>query len=593
MRPLAAVLLLLLFTVSLLPAAAAAEKAETKTIRILATSDTHGKFMPWDYALNEESLSGSLAQVSSAVRQYRTDATLLVDAGDTIQDNAADIFVRTGKIHPMIQAMNAMKYDVWVTGNHEYNYGMGVVRQAVADSRAKVLAGNVYFSDGTRVGDRYAIFDVDGVRVAVIGMVTPNIVHWDAENLAGCVVTDPYAETREVIDSIRGQYDVLVGVFHMGLQSEYGMKYSGVEDILNDCPEFDVMVSAHEHALVPSMDINGVLVVQNKNQGQTMSVIDVTLEKDSEGWKVIGKTAGSVDISGFVADPELVRALTPAHEYALADAWQPIGRLEGGPLAPENEIEGIPEARIRDTALIDLINSAQLYYSGAQVSATALFTGSANMRPGVIRKSDMALIYKHSNTLCTLRVTGAQLRKYMEWSASYYSTWRSGDLTISFNPEFRDYWYDMFAGVNYEIDISAEPGNRIRNLSWPDGTPVADNEEFVLAVNNYRARSFLLVPGFIFEEGGLPVLLETDIHGELGGVREMIRSYIVDVKDAKLTPECDHNWRLIGADWDPEKHAEAAALLKEGKLPLPAPQEEWIPYHAVTVEDLERAREDN
>ena len=259
------------------------EEQETRTVRIIATSDLHGKFCPWDYALNAESTSGSMAQLATAIAKYRTEDTILVDAGDTIQANSAEIFLGSEDVHPMVRAMNALKYDVWVTGNHEYNFGIDTIKKTIGDLNCKALTGNVYDRDGKPIADGYTILEQNGVRIAVIGMVTPNIARWDASNLQGCSVTDPLEETRKIIESIRGKYDVLVGVFHMGIENEYGLANSGVRDVLTKCPEFDVMVSSHEHTLIPSMDINGVLVVQNKFQAQTMSVIDLILERDCLG----------------------------------------------------------------------------------------------------------------------------------------------------------------------------------------------------------------------------------------------------------------------------------------------------------------------
>ena len=580
--------LVLLLTLSL--PVLAEESAETKTIRIIGTSDLHGKFMPWDYALNAASTSGSVAQLATAIAQYRTEATLLVDAGDTIQDNSADIFVGSDDVHPMIQAINALKYDVYVTGNHEYNYGMPIVKKTIADVQAKVLTGNVYDEAGEPIADGSAVFDVDGVRVAVIGMVTPNITRWDAVNLAECTVTDPLEETRACIDALEGQYDVLVGVFHMGIENEYGVANSGVEDILNACPEFDVMVSSHEHAQIPGREINGVLVVQNKNMAQTMAVIDLTLEKDGEGWKVVDKTSESIAIADFEADPAMVELLTPYHEIACADAEQVVGQLEGGALAHENEIKEIPTAQMEDTALIDLINKVQMYYTGAPVSAAALFTMDANMFPGDIHKCDMSLIYKYTNTLYKLHMNGAQLKKYMEWSVSYYNTWKPGDLTVSFSPNIRAYNYDMFEGVNYEVNVSKEPGSRIENLTWPDGTPVKDEDEFDIAVNNYRATSQLLSPGTIYEEGDLPTLLEIDVRGEIGGVRELIGDYIVNVMGGVITPECNNNWHITGNDWDEALHQKAVELLAEGVLTIPTSEDGRTPnVQSITEEDVQNA----
>ena len=525
-----------------------AEHRDTRSLRIIATSDLHGKFFPWDYALNAESPSGSMTQLAAAIAQYRTEDTILVDAGDTIQGNSAEIFIGGEGIHPMILAMNALGYDVCVTGNHEYNYGMDTVKKAIADLECRTLTGNVYDAEGNPIADGYAILDVDGVRVAVIGMVTPNIARWDAVNLAGCAVTDPLEETRGILGRIQGQYDVLVGVFHMSIDDEYDMPDSGVADILNACPEFDVMVSSHEHVLIPSMDINGALVVQNRSQAQTMAVIDLSLVRDGGAWRVEEKSARSVDVGDYGSDPAMTELLRPYHERALEDAGQVIGRLEGGPLAPESPVEGVPSALVQDTPLIDLINRVQMACSGAQVSAAALNDPHANLFPGEIRKCDAALICKYQNTLYKLRMNGAQLKKFMEWSARCYNTFRPGDSAVSIDGSIPLYNCYMFDGVCYEINLSREPGNRIENLTWPDGTPVGDGDEFDLAINNYCASSQLLAPGVIFDADELPALVEMDVRGETGGIRELIRDYIVNADGGAIHPECDENWRITGCE---------------------------------------------
>ena len=576
-------------TVTEAPVETEAPEAETVDIQILATSDLHGKFVPWDYALNAESTSGSVAQLATAIKSLRNENTLVVDAGDTIQDNAADIFVGE-EVHPMIAAMNAIGYDTWTTGNHEYNYGMDVLKKVIATQQAKVLTGNVYDENGEPIADGYTILERGGVKIGVIGMVTQNITRWDSVNLADCTVTDPVEETRKIIDAIGGDVDVLVAVVHMGIENEYGVANSGVTDLANACPELDVIVASHEHMLVESQDINGVLVVENKNMAQTMSEIHLTLTKEGEGWTVTDKTAISHNIADYEPDQELMDLMQPYHEQAMDDAEALIGTLEGGPLAPENEIADIPAAQIMDTALIDLINAVQMHYADADVSASALFVMNANLQPGDIKKSDTSLIYKYTNTLYKLEMTGAQLKQYMEWSMNYYNQYQPGDLTVSFNPDVRAYNYDMFAGVNYEVDVSQPVGSRIQNLTWPDGTPVADDDVFTIAVNNYRANSQLLVPGEIFDEDNLPKLLEIDIRGDLGGVRELIRDYIVNVKGGTITPEVDDNWKLVGNDWNAELHQKAVELIREGKIEIPVSEDGRTPnVRAITEEDVKAA----
>ena len=148
---------------------------DMKKLRIIGTSDLHGKFMPWDYALNQESKTGSMSQLYTAIKEYRDDTTLLLDAGDTIQDNFAEIFIDEN-IHPMILALNTIGYDIWVTGNHDYNYGMDIVKKTIRDLNSKVLVGNVYDNEGNALADGYVILEKAGLRVALIGMVTPNII---------------------------------------------------------------------------------------------------------------------------------------------------------------------------------------------------------------------------------------------------------------------------------------------------------------------------------------------------------------------------------------------------------------------------------
>ena len=560
----------------------------TMDLQILATSDTHGKFDPWDYAANKEDTTGSVAQQATAIKQLRTADTLVIDAGDTIQGNSSQLFLEDD-VHPMVAAMNAIGYDVWVTGNHEYNYGMDTLQKIMAEQNAKVLTGNVYAPDGTPLADGYTIVRKKDLKIGLIGMVTPNITRWDAVNLTGWTVTNPVDECRKIIDQIKDQVDVLIGVMHMDTENEYGVYGSGVTDLANACPEFDVIIAAHGHKEIPGEEINGVLVIENKNAGATMSEIHLQLQRQWNGrWKVVGRSSESLQIANYEPDPELVALLAPYDERAKADAVIPIGELRGGNMAPDNEVENIPSPMVQDTALLDFINEVQLYYTGAQVSATAMTSMTGQMREGTIRKCDLTSIYTYENTLYKLQMNGAQLRDYMEWSAAFFKTWQPGDLTIAFDPSTRYYLYDAFEGVNYEIDISQEPGNRILNLTWPDGTPVADTDVFTIAVNNYRATTQLLIAADIFAPGEpLPQMLEIDVRGDLGGIRELLGEYIQTVKGGVIEPKVNNNWKILGNNWDAAKHSEAVARLRDGSLTLPENfDSRTLPSVAITEADL-------
>ena len=570
------------------PAASACLWPLQMDLQILATSDTHGRFLPWDYAANKADTSGSVAQQAAAIAQRRTPSTIVVDAGDTIQGNSAELFLQD-EMHPMSAGMNAIGYDVWVTGNHEFNFGMDTLKRVIAQQKAKVLVGNVYAPDGTPLADGYTILNKQGVKVGVIGMVTPNITRWDSKNLEGWTVTNPVDECRKLTKQLRGQVDVLLGVMHMDPESEYGVYGSGARDLAEACPEFDVIVAAHGHRSVPGEMINGVLVVENSGNASTLSEIHLQLKRKWDGgWSIDQRTSEIVSMKDLPADAALSQQLAGYDARAKADAETLIGELRGGNMAPENDVVNIPQPMVQDTALLDFINEVQMYYTGAKVAATSLTSMTSQMKEGPIRKCDTASIYTYQNTLYKLEMNGAQLRSFMEWSAGFFKTWVPGDLTVAFDPSTRYYLYDAFEGVNYEIDVSQEPGGRIRNLTWPDGSPVRDEEVFTVAVNNYRATTQLLIAADIFAPGEpLPKLLEIDVRGDLGGIRELLGEYIRTVKGGVIQPKVNNNWKLVGTNWDEAMRAQALKLLAEGKMPLPGSStSRTLPGAAVTEADL-------
>lgn len=570
------------------PAASACLWPLQMDLQILATSDTHGRFLPWDYAANKADTSGSVAQQAAAIAQRRTPSTIVVDAGDTIQGNSAELFLQD-EMHPMSAGMNAIGYDVWVTGNHEFNFGMDTLKRVIAQQKAKVLVGNVYAPDGTPLADGYTILNKQGVKVGVIGMVTPNITRWDSKNLEGWTVTNPVDECRKLTKQLRDQVDVLLGVMHMDPESEYGVYGSGARDLAEACPEFDVIVAAHGHRSVPGEMINGVLVVENSGNASTLSEIHLQLKRKWDGgWSIDQRTSEIVSMKDLPADAALSQQLAGYDARAKADAETLIGELRGGNMAPENDVVNIPQPMVQDTALLDFINEVQMYYTGAKVAATSLTSMTSQMKEGPIRKCDTASIYTYQNTLYKLEMNGAQLRSFMEWSAGFFKTWVPGDLTVAFDPSTRYYLYDAFEGVNYEIDVSQEPGGRIRNLTWPDGSPVRDEEVFTVAVNNYRATTQLLIAADIFAPGEpLPKLLEIDVRGDLGGIRELLGEYIRTVKSGVIQPKVNNNWKLVGTNWDEAKRAQALKLLAEGKMPLPGSStSRTLPGAAVTEADL-------
>lgn len=571
------------------PAAMAAETTGTKEIQILATSDLHGKFVPYDYAANEASTGGSLAQVATVIKEKRNNNTVLIDVGDTIESNSASLFFDEA-VHPMIAGFNLLNYDLWVAGNHEFNYGIDTLLKVAKQFNGTFLCGNVYDNaTGKTIGDTYKVIEKDGVKIAVIGMVTPNITRWDADNLKNYKVTNPLDEMKAAVEAADKEADVIVAALHMGVEGEYSLKGSGAEDIAQAFPQIDVILAAHGHE-ERNETKNGVLIIENKNSGQTLADVDITVKDDGKGgYDVTDAKAEMCAMKDVEPDADTVKALEKYDTRAKEDAVTVVGELKGGDLVPETEIPGITQSQIEETAMINLINQVQMYYGEAEVSAAAAFSANANMKEGKIRKCDNTLIYKYDNTLYRLEMTGKQLKQYMEWSANYYNTYKEGDLTISFNENMRSYLYDMFGGVKYEINISKEPGKRIENLTRMDGTPIKDTDKLTIAVNNYRASSQLLTYGSVyFKENGdtLPKLLEKDVKAGKQ-VREMIADWITVKNNGVIRPELSNNWKITGNNWNEGLHNKAAELVKAGKLTVPTSADGRTPnVKSITVDDL-------
>lgn len=498
-------------------------------------------FYPYNYALNEANTAGSMPQVATAVGELRDSCTLVFDVGDIVQDNSADLFL-SDSLHPMMAAMNAIGYDAWVTGNHEYNYGMPTLRRFISQCEAPLLVGNVFSPEGEMLGKEYKVFDVQGVKVGVIGMVTPNIVNWDKKNLEGWIVLNPVEQTAKVVSKLRPKTDILIALEHMGLDNEYGVPGSGARELAMACPELDLIIAAHAHVPYADSVINGVPVVANKNWCATLAKIDFSRQN--------GKWIASpeiVQMSDYQPSALLLAQVEPYHQRALAFANEQIGYVIGLPLIRPAK-DGIHEEFVHDAAWPDLIAQAMLHYSGADVAASFIVPSSGVINPGPICRADAAVIYKYSNSLYLLRMTGRQLKKYMEWATSFFMTWHPGDKALRCNPDFRAYNYDFFTGVSYQVNLSKEVGERIENLRWTaSGQPVQESDVFTIAVSNYRAATQLLHEGVIFsEEDGLPELLEADMHSEIGNIRDMLARYITDVLGGKVKPSTDNNWRLTG-----------------------------------------------
>ena len=553
-----------------------------KTIQLLATSDIHNHFYPYQYMIDSNYNSGSLAKIASVVKERRAlypNTTILIDNGDTIQDNSSAIFLDED-VFPMVAGFNLLGYDAWTAGNHEFNYGIDVLQKAIDTFNGKFLLANVYKGEALpenrlKNTSNYTIIEREGVKTAIIGVVTPNITRWDKDNLEGYVVTDPLDEVKNAVNEIRtnNYADIVVVSFHASIDGEYEGMTDSAAKIANEVEGIDAIVCGHEHAVVNKV-VNKVVIVEPGNYGQYVSNINFEVQQktDGNGYEVINVTAENIKTATYAADSEVLTTLKTYHEKALADSKTVIGKLEGGSLVPEAEIKGIPQAQVSDTALIDLIlkvqmekasNSITIPENARHVASTALFIEDSNVLEGDFKKSDVANIYKYDNTLMTVKINGKILLDYLEWSATYYNTYTDGDLTISFNPAIRMYNYDMFGGIDYKIDISKPAGERIVDLVYSDDkTPVSNDDLIYLTLNNYRANG--TINDIVSNNGQQLDIVYDSNNDSVSTIREMISDYIL--KQGTIYPTVDNNWEIIGTNWNLDRHNVVKQLVNDGKL---------------------------
>jgi 2',3'-cyclic-nucleotide 2'-phosphodiesterase (5'-nucleotidase family) len=564
---------------------------EGQKITILGTADLHGRIYPYEYAINSEDKDAGLAKLQTLVKQVRAEDpdAILMDVGDTVQDNSAELF-NDLPVHPMVQAMNSMDFDVWSLGNHEFNFELSFLERNLAAFEGDVISANMY-KEGTdeRWIDGYTILDVDGIRVAVVGMIPPNVPIWEASapsHFAGIEFKDVVEETAKVIKELEGKYDVLVGAYHLGPDGQYG--YEGIEGVAEAFPEFDVIFGGHAHSKYQN-EVNGVKLIEPGKYGWALAKAEIYVDKKDGEYVVTDVMTENMETYTVEADQDILDEFKFVHDASIADAETVVGTVTEDYVVGVDYITGdasvttMPRTQIEDTALIDLINDVQMFYTESQISSAAAFKSDMNLLKGDFKKMDVANIYKYPNTLMGVNITGANLKAYMEWSASYYNTFTDGDVTVSFNPNVRGYNYDMFSGVEYQVDISKPAGERIVNLTL-DGDAIEDDATYKLAVNNYRFGT-LISNGWATEDD--KYYDSYDLMQDAGRIRDLIIKYIDEEQDGMAEPMVDNNWKIVGADLNHPLKDMIMDMIVAGEILIPRSEDGRTPnVEAINVYEL-------
>ena len=534
--------------------------AQEVNIKILGTSDIHGRVVPWSYGADVEDKSGSYAQIATYVKDVRKNNknVVLVDVGDAIQDNQVDVFAKDKKYykdHPIPKVLNEMNYDIFVLGNHEFNFGMKALDEILKDIKAKKLTANFYHKkNDKRYIDATTIIEKDGVKLGIIGLSTPMSAKFeeDTGNLKDMKFTSPTEEARTQVEKLKAKgVDAIIAVTHMGIDNENNIPDTGMRDVINAVDGIDVVIAGHMHKDVPSETIKNTLITEPHRYGTVVSEVDLTFDiNDKKEVKLVKKESKTVPVKELEADKKIAEIYKPYHEKLRELNNVVIGQTENE-MVPQETKHGVSAAFSKDTGLSSFINDVEQHYSGADVVTFSFDHQKARMNKGDIKKKDIIFNYRYAGGDVTVyEMTGKQLKEYMEWSANYFDTIQPGDTEYRYNAERKKskyVTYDIFGGVNYKIDLRNPQGSKIVDLTLADGKPVTDDMKLKVGMNSYRFAQ-LNGKGGIWEGQQIPVLWESKVAmgREKGTIQNMMIDYITNVKKGKIDGQSHNCWEIIG-----------------------------------------------
>ena len=528
--------------VASVPAAA----QDTVQVVIVATTDVHGRAYHWDYVADREAPLGltRVATVVDSLRRRYPDRVVLLDAGDLIQGNPFATYfatVRSPVPHPVVDALNFLRYDAATPGNHEFNFGIETWERALISAQFPFVSGNVYREPGgSLVLPADTAIRRGPVRIGIAGFTTPGAMVWDRENLRGRLRVAPIVpEAERVLAEMAADgVDLRIVVIHSGLDgpSSYDTAGVGAENVaaqlagLPAAPH--LVVVGHSHRRMADSVLRGVHFIQPEPWAQSVAVAHVVLVTDRRTggpadrtrYRVARIRGEHVPLAGVAPNPQLTHHLDPLHAEVRTWVATPLAQAQGD--------WSVRYARAEDTPLIDWINAVQARVTGAGLSSTAAFNTGGGFR-GAVRLRDIAGIYPYENTLKAVRIDGARLKAYLEQSAAYFRSWTPGGPVV--NDSVPGYNYDMVSGVEYVIDLSRSPGARILQLTHR-GRLVTAADTFTLALNNYRQGG----GGGFDMLAGLPVVYD---RGE--NVRDLLAAHARATGTLSADAHFRPSWRIV------------------------------------------------
>lgn len=532
------------------------------TLKLIETSDVHGCYFPYDFIRNKP-MKGSLARVSSYVKEQREkyENVILMDNGDILQGQPVAYYYNymdTISEHVCAAMLNYMKYDVGTMGNHDVETGHAVYDRWVRQCNFPVLGANIVDNKTEKPYlPPYQVIEKEGVKIAILGMITPAIPSWLPEQLwSGLHFEDMEDCARKWVKIIREKEnpDVLVGLFHAGPEGNKldNVVENGSGNVAKSVPGFDVVFMGHDHTRryekVVNVEGNSVLLIDPANMSKVVSEVTFTIKK--QDGKVVSKQVEGklVNMDGYAPDADFMNIFSGAYETTMDFVSRNIGRIE--------HTISSKEAFFGPSAFVDLIHQLQLDIAGADISFCAPLSAYAEIKKGDICVSDMFNLYKYENLLYTMKLTGKEIKDFLEMS---YALWtnqmQSPDDHLMLlneedngfgrfkNPSFN---FDSAAGIIYTVDVTKPQGEKIRIERMANGEPFDLNKTYRVAVNSYRGNG----GGDLLTKGaGIPKteLAKRIVYSTDKDLRYYLMKRIEEVK--VLEPKPLNQWKFIPEEW--------------------------------------------
>lgn len=552
--------------------------AQTVKLKIIESTDEHGAIFPYDFTEQRE-INNSLSHVYSYIKQERAkkeQEVVLINGGDIIQGTPAVYyynFEKQNAPHLHAEVLNYMKYDAAAVGNHDIETGHPVYDRFTKQIKFPWLAANaINVKTNKPYFKPYTVIKRDGVRIAILGLITPHIPFWLPENLwSGIAWEDMVKTSAKWIDIIKKKEkpDLMIGLFHSGVDYTYNNQTADQEKnenasklVAQRVPGFDIIFVGHDHRGWNYKEKNSigeeVLILGGTSSGRDVAVANcvLTFDKTKKVWnkEISGEI---VQAKNFSPDEEFLKKFNPQFEEVKKYVSRTIGTFT-------DELNSALSL-FEDNSFVDFVHDLQMDITGAQISFTAPLTLNTKIKKGEVTVGTLFKLYRYENLLYTTKLTGQEIKNYLEFSYGlWFNTMKNADdhlLLFDFDesgkikydtrnraPRLKEQFYnfDCAAGITYTVDVSKPVGSRVNISSMSDGSSFEENKTYTVAINSYRGNGggnhLISGAGIPKEEINKRIITSTD---------KDLRYYAIKWLEKKkvYTPKTTENWRVIPNEW--------------------------------------------